>query len=109
MKRVLLSLLVIGLLTTLSVGEDKAALKVHLIGVGEYDAAKSLGEFAKHLTKTYRVECTTSLGGNGKKLENLDALKSADVLVIFARRLNLPEEQMKIIRAHWEKGKPIIA
>src|SRR5262249_5118291 len=57
----------------------------------------------------FRVECTASLGGDGKKLDNLNALPSADVLVIFARRTNLPEEQMTLLRQHWEKGKPIVA
>ncbi len=86
-----------------------AVLKIHLIGVGEYEAAKSLAEFKKHLEQNYRVECSASLSGNSKTLDNLDALKSADLLVIFARRLNLPEEQMAILRQHWEKGKPILA
>ena len=109
MKRVLPSLIVFGLLASASLGQQPAALKIHLIGVGEYEPAKSLAEFKKLLEKDYRIVCTASLGGNGKKLDNLDPLKSADVLVIFARRMSLPEEQMAILRDHWEKGKPIVA
>jgi len=108
MKRRVLSLLALAALAVPSWGELPALLKVHLIGVGEYEPAKSLAEFAKHLETTYHVTCTTSLGGNGKSLANLDALKSADLLVIFARRMNLPEEQMAILRAHWAKGKPVV-
>jgi type 1 glutamine amidotransferase len=99
----------VGVSLFLSFHASADALKVHMIGVGEYEPAKSLAEFKKHLEESYRIECTTSLGGNGKKLDNLAALKSADLLVIFARRMDLPEEQMAIIRAHWEKGKPIVA
>lgn len=109
MKRVVLSLMVLGLLTSVSAGQPPGAMKIHLIGVGEYEASKSLAEFKKHLEQHYRVVCTASLGGNGKKLDNLDSLKSADVLVLFARRMNLPEEQMAVLRDHWEKGKPIVA
>src|SRR5262245_38686328 len=98
-----LPLLALALLASVSTAEEPAALKVHLIGVGEYEPHKSLPKLQKYLEKTYRVECSASLGGNGKKLDNLDALKSADVLVIFARRMNLPDEQMKVIRSHWEK------
>jgi len=29
-------------------------------------------------------------------------------MIVFARRLKLPEEQMKTVRAHWESGKPVI-
>jgi len=89
--------------------EKPAALKVHFIGVGEYEPAKSLADLKKELEEKYRVECTASLGGNGKKLENLNGLKSAEVLVIFARRMDLPEEQMAVIRNHWTQGKAIVA
>src|SRR5262245_40011040 len=88
--------------------EKPAALKVHFIGYGEYEPEKSLTALQKELEEKYRVECTASLGGNGKKLDNLDALKAADVLVISARRMNLPDEQMALLRDHWEKGKPIV-
>lgn len=106
MKPILLSLLTTAFLTSAAIAQP---LKIHLIGVGEYDAAKSMAEFQKHLEQNYKVECTASLGGNSKSLDKLDALKSADLLVIFARRLNLPEDQMAILRQHWEKGKPIVA
>jgi type 1 glutamine amidotransferase len=109
MKRLLpLLLLVFAFPAPALRSEEPAALKIHLIGVGEYEPAKTLAEFKKYLEATYRVACTASLGGNGKKLDNLDALKAADVLVISARRMNLPDEQMALLRDHWEKGKPVI-
>jgi type 1 glutamine amidotransferase len=113
MRLTVLSFVVLGLLAT-SAGSQQpvadGALKIHLIGVGGgYKPEVSLREFKKVIEERYRVECTASLGTNGKKLDNLDPLKSADVLVVFTHRLNLPEEQMAIIRDHWEKGKPIVA
>src|SRR5581483_3295567 len=86
-------LLMLALVVRAAWADDPAPLRIHLIGVGEYKPAETLAEFKKHLEQHYRVECTASLGGNGKKLDNLDALKSADLLVISARRMNLPEEQ----------------
>lgn len=68
-------------------------------------------EFKEHLEANYRVQCTTSFypgTGSPMKLENLDSLKSADLLILFARRMSLREEQMKLIRDHWESGKPIV-
>src|SRR5690349_16729948 len=91
MKRILLSLGLLGLLATASTGEQPARLKIHLIGVGEYEPARSLAVFKKHLEQNCRVECTVSLGGTGKTLDHLEGLRSADLLVIFARRMNLPE------------------
>lgn len=89
---------------------DDAPLTVHFIsGCNEYKSEPSLKEFKEHLEKNYKVTVTASWGKDGgASLENLDALSKADVLLVFARRTKLPEEQMKVIRAHWEKGKPVV-
>lgn len=105
-------LLMIGALVAPSTASaQQAPLKVHFIAGGEYNPVPSMTQFKKHLEDNYRVACTTSFyegTGSPSKLDNLDALRSADVLVLFARRMNLREEQMKLIRAHWEQAKPIV-
>jgi len=83
-------------------------LRIHMIGTGEYDAAESLGKFKRYLEACYRVQVTASLG-KAKSLENIGQLRSADVLFLFARRMNLSEEQMAVIRGHCEKGKALVA
>lgn len=87
---------------------DAAPLRIHMIGTGEYDAAESLAKFKNYLEACYRIEATASLGQN-KSLSNIDQLRSADVLFLFARRMNLPEEQIALIRAHCEQGKALVA
>jgi type 1 glutamine amidotransferase len=86
-----------------------APLKIHLIsGSAEYQSEASLREFSAHLQQLGFV-CTASWGQDkGKSLPNLEALPGADLMIVFARRLTLPAEQMRIIRAHWEAGKPVI-
>lgn len=85
-------------------------LKVHIISASaEYKSEPSLKEFKEALEKSYNISCTASWGkDSGKSLDDLDALKSADLMIVFARRLNLPPEQIQIIRAHWESGKPVV-
>jgi type 1 glutamine amidotransferase len=112
----LVCLLCVGVgMAALPAGHVRAAdakpLKIHIIAGGEYSPVESLTELKKQLEEMYRVECTASFyagTGTPTKLENLDSLKSADLLLLFARRMNLREEQMKIIRSHWESGKPIV-
>src|SRR5262249_47760359 len=90
---------------------DDAPLKIHIIATGEYDPVTSMTEFKQFLEKHYKVECTTSfkdVNGGVSKLDNLEALATADLLMLFARRMSLSEAQMALIRAHWEKGKPIV-
>ena len=89
---------------------DAAAIKIHFIsGAREYKSEESLKKFIPWLEKHYDVKCSVSWGHDGiEELPNIDALKKADVLFVFARRMKLIEPQMKLIRAHWEKGKPIV-
>lgn len=83
--------------------------KVHLIsGSEEYRSEASLKEFSAYL-KTLGIECSASWGADkGQSLPNLGALPQAELMIVFARRLALSAEQMKIIRGHWEAGKPVI-
>ena len=89
---------------------DAAALKIHIIsGAKEYQSEASMKSFSAWMGKHYDVKFTASWGHDGiEKLPNLGALKNADVMFVFARRMKLVEPQMKLIRAHWEKGKPIV-
>jgi type 1 glutamine amidotransferase len=89
---------------------DAAALKIHIIsGAKEYQSEASMKAFSMWMEKHYTVKFTASWGHDGiEKLPNLEALAQADVMFVFARRMKLAESQMKLIRAHWEKGKPIV-
>jgi len=89
---------------------DAAPIKIHFIsGAREYKSEESLKKFIPWLEKHHDVKCTVSWGHDGiDKLPNLEALADADVMFVFARRMKLVEPQMKLIRAHWEKGKPIV-
>ena len=85
-------------------------LSIHIIsGSKEYKSQPSLEEFSKHLQVNYKVKVTASWGHDGiKELENLNALKDAEVMLVFARRMKLADEQMAIIRKHWNSGRPIV-
>ena len=72
MKRHILGLVLLGLLAAPSWSEPPAALRIHLIGVGEYKPVESLSTFKKQLEEQYLVECTTSFGKDGKSLPNLE-------------------------------------
>ncbi len=108
MRRILILISIVLTSSTVHAGEEKP-LRVHMVAVGEYKPVESLTEFKSALEKLYRVDITTSFGKSGKTLPGLEQLKTADVMVIFVRRTDLPEEQIKFIRAHWEAGKGIVA
>ena len=89
---------------------EAAPLRIHIIsGAKEYQSEASMKTFSAWMEKHYAVKFTASWGHDGiEKLPNLQALAQADLMFIFARRMKLVEPQMKLIRAHWEKGKPIV-
>ena len=99
-------------LLTLGVGGISVAaapLMVHIIsGSKEYGSEPSLKAFEALLSKK-GIECTASWAQDGgKTLPNVSAVPAADLIIVFTRRMKLPEDEMKVVRSHWEAGKPVI-
>src|SRR3954462_2461346 len=86
--------------------DPAAPLTIHVIsGSKEYRSEESLKPFLADLEKRYKVTVTASWGRDGgDHLDNLGALARGNVRLLCARRLKLPEAEMKLIRAHWEAG-----
>ena len=76
-----------------------------------YEAHKTVPIFAAMLEKEHGYKTTVLLGTGSHgdyQYSNMDALADADLLIVFARRIALPHSQMKAIKDHVSKGKPII-
>lgn len=107
--RFFLCLLMLSLWGAVSVADERP-LVIHMIsGAKEYDSQGSLKILQKHLEEKYRVAISASWVHDGAtNLPNLDKIPEADLLVVYARRMKLPEEQMAVVRKHWESGKPVV-
>ena len=75
----------------------------------EYHSNETLPRFAKDLSDRFGCRCTVLLGEEKGGIRGLDALCSADTLVLFMRRHSLPRPQMDLIRGHLDAGKPLVA
>ncbi len=76
-----------------------------------YDAPKTLREFAEKELQPMGHRVTLVLGDKPQMHHFaglVEALKDADLLVLFSRRRFPPEEQMAAIRAHLAAGKPLL-
>ncbi len=92
--------------------------KVVLVsGDEEYRSEEMLPQLAKILAKRHGFNCTVlfAIDKDGtinplvnNNIPGLEALKDADLLVIFTRFRNLPDEQMKHLADYIESGRPII-
>lgn len=88
----------------------QAPLHIHLIsGSDEYESESSLKTYKQYLETNYAVTITASWVHDGaENLPGLEHIPEADLLLVFARRMQLPAGQMDVIRRHWTQGKPVV-
>ncbi|HET6220406.1 MAG TPA: ThuA domain-containing protein [Acidobacteriaceae bacterium] len=99
-------------------GHTKGKNIVLISGDEEYRSEESLPQLAKILSTYHGFRCTVLFAINPKdgtidpnQLDNipgLEALDSADLMVILTRFRDLPDDQMKHIVDYVESGKPIV-
>ncbi len=85
----------------------------------EYRSEELIPQLAKILARRQGFTCTVLFAIDKKdgtinpavrdNIPGLDALKSADLLVLFARFRELPDDQMKLFMDYVNAGKPIVA
>ncbi len=99
-------------------GPGKGKHIVLVSGDEEYRSEEMLPHMAKILAKHHGFKCTVLFAIdpatgeiNPNKTDNipgLEALKTADLLVLFTRFRDLPDDQMKQLVNYIESGKPIM-
>ncbi len=85
----------------------------------EYHSEEALPELAKILAIRHGFTCTVLFSINPddgtidprekRNIPGLEALQNADLMILFIRWKDLPDEQMKYIVDYVQSGKPIIA
>lgn len=102
------------LLAVLLLGAAAQAANVVIMAVEEpdnYDAVNSMNGFAAKELRPLGHQVTVVVGDRPVKhhFEGLvEALKQADLLILFSRRRFLPKEQMDAVRAHLNAGRPLL-
>ncbi len=91
---------------------------VLISGDEEYRSEETLPQLAKILAKHHGFKCTVLFAINPKdgtidpnrndNIPGLEALDKADLMIIFTRFRNLPDEQLEHINKYLEAGKPVI-
>ena len=101
-----------------SEGPGKGKHIVFVSGDEEYRSEETLPQMAKILAKHHGFKCTVLFAidpqtgfispPTNNNIPGLEALATADLMVIFTRFRNLPDEQMKHVVDYVESGKPVI-
>jgi hypothetical protein len=87
-------------------------------GDEEYRSEEALPQLAKILAQRHGFKCTVLFAIDPKdgtinpnvrtNIPGLEALKTADLMVIFTRFRDLPDDQMKHVVEYVESGRPVI-
>jgi len=99
-------------------GTAKGKNIVFVTGDEEYRSEEGMPQLAKILARHHGFRCSVHFAIDEKtgeinpnvtdNIPGLENLKDADLMVIFTRFRNLPDEQMRHIVEYTESGKPII-
>ena len=97
-------------------GPGKGKHIVLISGDQEYRSEETIPQLAKILANRHGFKCTVlfTLDKDGtvnptvNNIPGLEALKTADLTVIFTRFLNLPDDQMQHVVDYLATGKPVI-
>lgn len=99
-------------------GPGKGKHIVFVTGDDEYRSEESMPQLAKILAVRHGFKCTVLFAINPKtgeidpsvkdNIPGLEALEKADLMILFTRFRELPDDQMKRIIDYTESGRPII-
>ena len=97
-------------------GGGNAAHIVLIAGDEEYRSEESMPMLGKILSQRHGFKCTVLFGVNGKgeiapghsNVPGMEALKTADLMVVFTRFQNWPDDQMEHFVAYLNRGGPIV-
>jgi type 1 glutamine amidotransferase len=90
--------------------ESKDLLKVCLVsGSLEYRSDESLASFQEYVEKNFAVKCARAFRKADQDLPGLENLETADVAVLFTRRLTISGPQLERVKNYCRAGKPIVA
>lgn len=103
-------------------GGDGPGRGKHIVlvsGDEEYRSEEALPQLGKILARHHGFKCTVLFAINpddgtidpnrSDNIPGLEALRDADLLVLFTRFRNLPDDQMKHLADYIESGRPIVA
>jgi type 1 glutamine amidotransferase len=100
-------------------GREGPGMGKHIVlisGDQEYRSEETIPQLAKILAQRHGFKCTVlftlaedgTINPNVNNIPGLESLKSADLMVIFTRFLNLPDDQMQHIVDYLAAGKPVV-
>ena len=100
-------------------GDDGIGKGKHVVFIAndhEYRSEETCPLMAKILAKNHGFRCTVLFGidddghikAGDAPVPGMEALKDADLLVFYTRFMNLPDDQVDLLAAYFERGGPVV-
>ena len=83
---------------------DQRRHVVFIVSDDHYDADKTVPVFAQQLREAYDVHCTVLHGEGRHEVPLVQTLQDAGVMIVFVRRLGIPEYQLRAIQDYVNAG-----
>jgi type 1 glutamine amidotransferase len=99
-------------------GPGRGKKVVLISGDQEYRSEEALPQLARILAKRHGFDCTVlftidpqdgTINPTVNNIPGLEKLKEADLVILFARFLDLPDQQFQPILEYVESGRPLVA
>jgi type 1 glutamine amidotransferase len=96
-----------------ALSDNKQPLIVFLITEDSlnYEAHRTIPVFAEKIRSEYGYEVAVLLGSGPHGacvFPDIQKIESASLLIVFARRIAVPHDQMAVIKKYLKRGKPLI-
>ena len=116
MKTLVAVIVFFGVLISNTAFAGQPVKKTHIVflitkDTNNYEAHLTVPVFAEKLRKELGYDVTVLLGEGDHgsyRYPSVDALSTADLLIVFARRIAPPHDQMKAIKDYINSGKPVV-
>lgn len=92
----------------LRAADERKATIVLISNEAEYQSSNTLPAFKRYLETNFAFHCVYLQGEATNDIPGLEALEKADLMVLFARRMTLPPEQLNRFQNYFNSGKPLI-
>ena len=116
MKTQIAAILLFAVFAANNAFAEQPVKKAHIVflitkDTNNYEAHLTVPVFAEKLRKEHGYDVTVLLGEGehgSYRYPSVDALSTADLLIVFARRIAPPHDQMKAIKDYINSGKPVV-
>src|SRR3954453_18709791 len=86
---------------------DRKPLKLCMLsGSAEYKSNESLAAFQERVEKKFPIKCSRAFWTSKTELPGLEALADSDVMLLFTKRLEIPADQLELVKKYCLAGRP---